>query len=388
VYDRGYWFNLADPGIPFPMMHRLRVQIPLAKELGIYGWRVETMNHWAAESPSLYVAAKLMWDHTADVDALTADFTDKFFGPAAKPMHAYLTLLDTTLRDADHHTGSAFDAAHFYPASVRKQARSLLEKARSQAGKKESVYAQRVELFAKEWAFLEAFVEMLESRAEHDYATSKQALDRLDAIREEFLKSDPPMFNKWVAKIYLDRFFRGTTEQGHARTSGGNKLVAGLDDQWQFQLDPQRIGEDIGLWRAETTGGNWQQIRTATSSWGNQGLRYYKGEAWYRQTVTIPKEFAGQRIFLWFGGVDEKAKVWVNGKPVGISHASNFIPFEFDATDAIAPGKPNVVVVRVINVVVDELGTGGLMAPAMFYAPAAGKDAKIENAAELGRTFP
>ena len=61
LYDRGYWFNLADPGFPFPMMHCLREQIPLGKELGIKGWRVETLNHWAAESPSLYVAAKLMW---------------------------------------------------------------------------------------------------------------------------------------------------------------------------------------------------------------------------------------------------------------------------------------------------------------------------------------
>ena len=56
--------------------------------------------------------------------------------------------------------------------------------------------------------------------------------------------------------------------------------------------------------------------RTSSSSWSNQGLRYYKGLAWYRQTLDVPKEFVDQRVFLWCGGVDEKAKVWVNGKLV------------------------------------------------------------------------
>jgi hypothetical protein len=34
------------------------------------------------------------------------------------------------------------------------------------------------------------------------------------------------------------------------------------------------------------------------------------------------------------------------------------------------------------------LATGRIVSPVMFYAPAAGKDAKVENAVELGRTFP
>ena len=40
------------------------------------------------------------------------------------------------------------------------------------------------------------------------------------------------------------------------------------------------------------------------------------------------------------------------------------------------------------NKFVDELGTGGIMAPVMFYAPAAGAKAVPENVEPLGRTFP
>jgi hypothetical protein len=43
-------------------------------------------------------------------------------------------------------------------------------------------------------------------------------------------------------------------------------------------------------------------------------------------------------------------------------------PWEFDATDAVAFDKANVVVVKVSNRAVHELGTGGLTGPAMLWA--------------------
>jgi hypothetical protein len=42
----------------------------------------------------------------------------------------------------------------------------------------------------------------------------------------------------------------------------------------------------------------------------------------------------------------------------------------------------------VANEVVNELGTGGIVAPVMLYAPAAGREAKLENLRPLGETFP
>ena len=136
-----------------------------------------------------------------------------------------------------------------------------------------------------------------------------------------------------------------------------------------------KVGEDIGLWRSEITGGGWQTIKTSSSSWSNQGLRYYKGLAWYRQTVDVPRQFAGKRVFFWCGGADELAKVWLNGHTIGISHGAAFYPFELDATDAVQAGE-NVIVVCVSNRRVNELGTGGIVAPVILYAPSAGKDAQ------------
>lgn len=394
LYDRGYWSNLADPGFPFILVHRLRDEIPACHELGVKGWRVETFPNYAATLPSNYVAAKLMWDHTADVDALLADFAEKFFGPAAGPMGEYVRLMDGALRDSPYCTGSAWDMPHHYPPALRKKAQALLaDGTRLAAGK--GVYEERVKMTADSFETLEAFIAMLDARTRCDFPTAKKELDRLDEAANRLMETKPVAmlsagrFSTYVN--YMKRFFRPATEQGYQRVTGGNELAVACADEWQFLIDPPRVGEAIGLWRAGNRatdkGGNWQTLKTSSSSWSNQGLRYYKGLAWYRQTVEVPKAFVGRRLFLWCGGVDEKAKVWVNGKPIGISPGAAFSPFELDATEAVVAGK-NEIVFAVVNDVVNELGTGGIVAPVILYAPAAGKDAKLENVRPLGETFP
>ena len=391
LYDRGYWSNLACPGFPFIIVHRLRDEIPICHDLGLKGWRVETFPNYAAQLPSMYIAARLMWNHQADVDELMKDFAEKFFGPAAGPMGRYIALMDAALRDSDHATGCSWDMPYHYPAPLRKQARALLvEGAQLSVGK--GIYEQRVKLITDTFDMLEAFIAMLDHRTVGNFAAAKQDLEKLDAIANPLMAMKPvPMVSAGRHSTYdnyMYRFYRPCTEQGFLRVTGGNRLAAFANDEWEFQIDPKAVGESIGLWREEIRGGNWQKLKTSSSSWSNQGLRYYKGLAWYRQTVEVPAEFKDQRLFLWCGGVDEKAKVWVNGKLVGISPGASFFPFELDATSAVRAGAKNIITFCVANEVVDELGTGGIVAPVMLYAPQAGQEAKLENVRPLGETFP
>jgi len=389
LYDRGYWSNLACPGFTFIIVHRLRDEIPVCHDLGVRGWRVETFPNFGPQFPSMYVAARLMWNHRTDVEALLEDCFDKFFGSAAAPMGAYIRLMDAALRDADHCTGSSWDMPWFYPAPLRARARTLLEEGRAKA-QGQSPYDERVAVIADAFAMTEAFIEMLEARARNDFLTAQAALERCDAVAEKLMAIQPvPMLSAGRHSTYVNymrRFFRPATEQGYRRVTGGNELIAAAEDEWAFQIDPARAGEDIGLWRPEITGGNWQRIKTSSSSWSNQGLRYFKGLAWYRQTLTVPARFIGKRIFLWCGGVDETAKVWVNGQVAGISPGAAFYPFEMDVTELVREG-PNVIVLCVANLVVNELGTGGLVAPLLLYAPT-DPEAKPENIRDLKPTFP
>ncbi|MGM0490207.1 MAG: DUF4838 domain-containing protein [Planctomycetota bacterium] len=367
VYDRGYWFNLADPGLPFFQISRVAREVPLGRELGIRGWRVEAPYNWASSAPTRYLAMKLMWNHEQDVELLLDDFYTKFFGPAAKPMRTYMETMDHARRDADYHTGSSWDVPKVYDETVRAAARQALKRAAT-AVPDTSVYAKRVTVFRDSFDYLEAFIAMMNRRMNHNYQGAMAALKEMDSLREKQWSYRPKMISR-KAEEYLRRFFRPATEQAHAKTTGGNELIATVDSgNWRFQIDPEQVGRDIGLFRENITGGSWQRM-DASSSWSNTGLRYYKGDSWYRQTVNIPQNAQGKRVFLWVGGVDESAEVWLNGQLVG-EGGGRFRPWDLDTTAAIQPGEPNQLVLRVTNAKLNELGTGGITGPVMFYSPA------------------
>lgn len=67
----------------------------------------------------------------------------------------------------------------------------------------------------------------------------------------------------------------------------------------------------------------------------------------YRKTFRIPGEWADQRIFIHFAGVQSACYVYVNGQEVGYSEGS-MTPAEFDITDYVTPGN-NLLAVKVIR---------------------------------------
>ena len=64
---------------------------------------------------------------------------------------------------------------------------------------------------------------------------------------------------------------------------------------------------------------------------------------WYRRQVELPEEYAGRRVLLHFGAVDQEATVWVNNTMVA-SHVGGYLPFEADVTEAIEDNMMTVTV--------------------------------------------
>ena len=369
VFERGYYFNLADPGFPFSKVHALRQETPFAHAAGISGWRVECMPAWSAHTPTLYVAARLMWDVDTDVDALLQEFYSAFFGPAAEPMGAYLASIDHAYRDTDCHAGSSHCLPRVFDDDWRGRAAGLLAEAAALA---EGADAERVRIYALAHARLEAFLAMLASRDAFDFAAARGHLQQVRALTDTMLAyplaENAHLLWPRIAHSYLDRFWSPAVEQAHERAVERGELVAPLPEVWDFLIDPAGVGESLGWFREGEIGGNWQPLRTSTASWSEQGLHYYKGAAWYRTQVEVPAASVGRRIHLFFGSVDEQARVWVNGRLLGDSPGRSFLPFEFDATAALRPGA-NTVAVRIINVELNEIGTGGITAPVMLWSP-------------------
>ena len=390
MYYRGYYNNLACVQLPKTQLDRVRNEIPMLRSLGVNAMRVECIaggTMWDTDPLTLYVAARLMWNVNTDVDALLSEFYRLFYGPAEEPMRRYFEGLEAAVRDTPWFTGSSYVYFPMFMEHPRRdELRGYLEQALQlvSADGVAPIYGERVGLLRKGYERMDLFLDMIMARNRFNfqeaYAKLHSYIKLSEGLASEYLEGA----GRWGmrkgggALSYLNRFFRSAVEDGYARTVELGKLLAPLTDEWLFLIDPTEIGELGGWFRPGEMGGGWQPLKTASRSWSDQGLHYYKGVAWYRQKLTIPAEYKGKPIYLWFGGVDELATVWLNGHCLGTNREpigglpgvpGTFRPFDLVATEALKYGDDNWVVVRVVNKGLDELGTGGIVAPAMFWTP-------------------
>lgn len=84
------------------------------------------------------------------------------------------------------------------------------------------------------------------------------------------------------------------------------------------------------------------------SDWNSQmpELKYYEGTVWYARKFDVQKE-ENKRLFLYFGAVNYRSRVYLNGKEIG-KHEGGFTPFQFEITD-IVKEKDNFLAVEVNN---------------------------------------
>ncbi len=417
---RGYYNNLACVQLPKTQIDRVRNEIPAIHAQGVEAMRVECIRHsWACDPLTLYLAARMMWDVNTDVDAVLEEFYEKFYGPAAAVMGDYHEQLEAAFRDTPYMTGSSYLYFPIFKDHPRRDTlRDLLDEAVKIAERAErpgwmarltgrgdraeteadSPYVQRVRMIRQGYERMDLFLDLMQARNRHDFVTAHEKMTAFDEITEAMVAEVLEGSGRWGHRFvslnasaefrggggaYFTRFFRRPIVTGYERAVSEGEIVATLPDEWMFLLDPAEIGEISGYHRPGKLGGNWQPMKTSTRSWSDQGLHYYKGIAWYRQKVEIPAEYEGRPVYLWFGGVDRLASVWVNGVFMGTSREpregvpgvpGSFRPFDMptvreDGASALNFGGENWVVVRIENKSLAELGTGGILAPVMFWSP-------------------
>ncbi|MGD8782313.1 MAG: hypothetical protein PVH88_25550, partial [Ignavibacteria bacterium] len=130
-----------------------------------------------------------------------------------------------------------------------------------------------------------------------------------------------------------------------------NKIdISGI---WKFRIDPEKIGETE----------QWQNgIETdleiaVPGSWNEQleeeGLLDYSGNGWFETDFVIPYNFTRSKIWLRVGSADFYSKVWIDGKLIGDNNGG-YLPFEFDISDFVKPGKKSKLVIMVNNELTNE----------------------------------
>lgn len=77
----------------------------------------------------------------------------------------------------------------------------------------------------------------------------------------------------------------------------------------------------------------------------DEKLFYYEGTVWFKKSFRLSPDNA-KRYFLYFGAVNYKAEVYINGQKLG-THIGGFTPFYFEISDHLK--EENFVVVKVDN---------------------------------------
>jgi beta-glucuronidase len=150
-----------------------------------------------------------------------------------------------------------------------------------------------------------------------------------------------------------------------------SRQTISLNGKWQYIVDPYETGfYDYRYKEKKETDREayWNSDKPATKSdrieygytdkytlmvpgdWNHQDRQflYYEGTVWYKRSFDMPRRDPSGRVFLYFGAVNYRADVYLNGRKLGM-HQGGFTPFNFEIPDSLLKDKGNYLVVRVNN---------------------------------------
>lgn len=123
-----------------------------------------------------------------------------------------------------------------------------------------------------------------------------------------------------------------------------------LNDGWLF-----RLKDETEAWKPEFKDNGWRKIELP-HDWSIEGTLsptlasctgYLPGGiAWYRRKIDVPAELSGKKIFIYFEGIYNRSKVYLNGQLLGF-RPNGYVSFAYDLTPYLKYGESNVLAVRV-----------------------------------------
>ena len=120
-----------------------------------------------------------------------------------------------------------------------------------------------------------------------------------------------------------------------------------LDGVWQFEPTPGAAYNDAANPPGPLTAPRQIQVPGCLQAQFDD-LRDYADVSVYERSFTVPTGWAGKAVRLNFGAVDYLAEVWIDGRYVG-KHEGMFLPFTFDITEFVQPGRAQRLTVRVTD---------------------------------------
>ena len=162
-----------------------------------------------------------------------------------------------------------------------------------------------------------------------------------------------------------------TIAQENLITNVQTRKSFSLNGKWQYIVDPYETGfydyrfkelkenNKSAYWNSDVPKNNLDRIEfgynddqtlLVPGDWNAQDPKflYYEGTIWYKKTFDYQKTNPVNKVILYFGAINYRADVYLNGKKLG-SHIGGFTPFNFEVPASILKEKDNFLVVKVDN---------------------------------------
>ncbi len=140
-----------------------------------------------------------------------------------------------------------------------------------------------------------------------------------------------------------------------AAACAGERTVLNFNPDWRFVRDDpagaSAIAFDDAAWTPVSTPHTYNDADTF-DDWSLSAHRgeqnQWAGRTWYRKTFSLPASAKGRKVFIEFEAARQVAKVYLNGRRLGVSK-TGFTPFGFDLTPHLRFDGPNVLAVMCDN---------------------------------------
>ncbi|MFN0059862.1 MAG: glycoside hydrolase family 2 protein [Planctomycetota bacterium] len=145
-----------------------------------------------------------------------------------------------------------------------------------------------------------------------------------------------PLMTRWAADVTPDRVHPEYPRPQLVRADWQS-----LNGEWQYAIRPRDEGRPA----------TWDGVILVPFAVESALSGVMRSVAptelvWYRRSFSVPSDWQGRQVWLHFGGVDWEARVWVDGRELGV-HRGGFDPFSFELTSALASGDQHELVVAV-----------------------------------------
>src|SRR6202012_6044257 len=174
-----------------------------------------------------------------------------------------------------------------------------------------------------------------------------------------------------IIVLFVAGLTYSTWGQVNLITNIQNRKTISLNGKWQYLVDPYETGfydyryhelaenNPDAYWNSDKPvnksdkkehGYTKKNSIDVPGDWNHQKpeFLYYEGTIWYKRSFAYKTYSAGKRVYLYFGAVNYRADVYLNGKKLGM-HKGGFTPFDFEVPANLLRQTGTNLVVKVDN---------------------------------------